>query len=59
MIPHHSIIRTLGMIAGKYYIEMLPFIKVTLSVLVPLLPDMNEEPLKLASAYGKLTYFFH
>lgn len=57
VIPHHSIIRAIGMIAGKHSVGMLPFIKVTLSVLVPLLPDMNEEQLKLASVFSGFLYF--
>ena len=41
------------MISAKQTLVMLPFIKVTLSVLVPLLPDMNDEQSKLASTYSK------
>ncbi|XP_031777051.1 maestro heat-like repeat-containing protein family member 1 isoform X2 [Nasonia vitripennis] len=58
VIPHHTIIRAIGMIAMKNSSGMLPFIKVTLSVLVPILPDMhNDEPLKLASTFtlGKIS----
>lgn len=40
------------MIAVKNSLGMLPFIKVTLSVLVPLLPEMHEEQVKLASTFS-------
>ena len=41
------------MIAEKHYSGILPFVKVILSVLVPLLPDMTDESSKLASTFSK------
>lgn len=58
VIPHYSIIETLGMIAAQNAAEILPFIKVTLSVLVPLLPDMTDEPHKLASTFSRFELFW-
>ncbi|XP_058805829.1 maestro heat-like repeat-containing protein family member 1 [Phymastichus coffea] len=54
--PYYAIIQALGMIAEKNSVGILPFIKVTLSVLVPLLHDMHDDKLKLASTFtlGKL-----
>lgn len=42
------------MIAEKNSIGVLPFIKVTLSVLVPLLHDMHDEKLKMASTFSEI-----
>jgi hypothetical protein len=47
------IIRTVGMIAGKNPTGVLQFIKVMLSMLEPLLPEMNDEKLKLASTFSE------
>ncbi|XP_014215700.1 maestro heat-like repeat-containing protein family member 1 isoform X1 [Copidosoma floridanum] len=52
IVPHHNVIRVIGMIAAKNTTGMQPFIKVTLSFLVPLMPDMNQEQLKLATTFA-------
>ncbi|KAJ8688258.1 hypothetical protein QAD02_024053 [Eretmocerus hayati] len=51
IIPHHAVIRAIGMIAEANASGILPFIKVTLSVLIPILSDMADDQLKFASTY--------
>uniref|UniRef100_A0ABD2XLD7 Maestro heat-like repeat-containing protein family member 1 n=1 Tax=Trichogramma kaykai TaxID=54128 RepID=A0ABD2XLD7_9HYME len=50
VVPHHKIIETIGDIAEKYPTDMLPFIKVTLSVLTPLMSGIKEDQAKYATA---------
>ena len=50
------VIKALGMIAIKYPIDLLPFFKVILNSLIPLLPVVSEEQIKLSCTFSKI-YF--
>ncbi|KAK2577321.1 hypothetical protein KPH14_003451 [Odynerus spinipes] len=48
ILPHHIVVRTIGMIAGSNPFAMIPFFKITLTIMIPMLTQTRDEILKQA-----------
>ncbi|XP_015183266.1 PREDICTED: maestro heat-like repeat-containing protein family member 1 [Polistes dominula] len=48
ILPHHTVVRTLGMIAERNPLTMISFFKITLTIMIPMLTQTRDEILKNA-----------
>lgn len=53
MMPHHTIVRAMGMVAAGNPFGTVPFIRITMSVVLPMLPHMHDDELKIAACFSK------
>lgn len=53
IIPHPAIVLTLGKLAAVNPYGMLPFVKITLTIMLPMLNHIREETLKQAICFSK------
>lgn len=53
MLPHHTIVITMGKLATANPHGMLSFIKLTLTIILPMLQQIREETLKQAICFSK------
>ncbi|XP_012277895.1 maestro heat-like repeat-containing protein family member 1 isoform X2 [Orussus abietinus] len=56
IIPHRATIRAIGMLAATNPVDMIPFVKVTLAIALPMMEHLGEDELKYAFCFalGKL-----
>jgi len=53
VIPYPAIVLTLGKLAAVNPYGMLPFVKITLTIMLPMLIHIREEVLKQAVCFSK------
>ena len=53
MMPHYTVVRAIGMIAAESPFGVIPFTRITMFVILPMLPHMHDDELKIASCYSK------
>lgn len=56
MIPNPAIVFTIGKLAAANPYGMLSFVKITLTIMLPMLNQIREEILKQAICFSKYTY---
>ena len=52
-MPDHALMKTIGMIAAGNPYEMIPYIRIILNLMMPLMGRIHDPKLKIATSFSK------
>lgn len=53
IVPHYTVVHTLANLASANVAGFIPFIKATLDMLIPLLNNIRNEPIRQVFSFGQ------